>query len=393
MSEQTISDKVSGVAEEILKDLTGKGEVRKREVMDNIIAFMSAAGGAGASTLAANVATAIRQKNLSVLVIDMNILYPMQQNYLGVKQEISKPDLVSFLTGHNTIGESIAYANDMGVLVSNNRNVVDCINCDCRQASDNLERGLERMSELFDVVVIDATRDLLSDINNTALYKADTIYNIWDENVECVAGYDRLLRGFSMTGISTRKIRVVMNKRTSVYYPKYIFKDIDKEPVVVLPFDISVIESGLRGAVFVKDGSSMSYNGIQFGKRLNKLTDNLLEYGGYKGDKAYKKKDKHTKQAKAGNDEFIGDGNNINDIDTDNQHTQSKLSSKKSKQKQDEQADVSKPSRRDKKAEKQAAKEAKLEAKRLEQEEKQAAKESAKQAKLEAKSAKKNKSK
>lgn len=365
-----MADKASKVVDGILKDLTGKGEVHKREVMDNIIAFMSAAGGAGASTLVANVATAIRQKNLSVLVIDMNILYPIQQNYLGVKQEISKPDLVSFLTGHNSIGESIAYANDMGVLVSNNRNVVDSINCDCKQASDNLEHGLERMSELFDVVVIDVTRDLLSDINNTALYKADTIYNVWDENVECVAGYDRLLRGFSMTGISTRKIRVVMNKRTSIFYPKYIFKDIDKEPVITLPFDTSIIECGLRGAVYIKDGSSMSYNGIQFGKRLNKLTDDILEYGGYKGDKAYKKKDKNPmNKGKATKEKeesgFISDDIQENDSNISQQAPNN-----------------------DKKQSVKNTKADKKEAKRLAQEEKQAAKNAAKQAKAEAKAAK-----
>src|SRR5699024_3306557 len=77
------------------------------KVADNVLAFIGGAGGTGTSTTLANVAYMMAKKGLTVLVIDLNIMYPIQHCYFGIKQEIDRKDLVTFLMGKNPIGESI----------------------------------------------------------------------------------------------------------------------------------------------------------------------------------------------------------------------------------------------------------------------------------------------
>ena len=92
-----ISKQTSDKAVDIIKELSGVHNSKGKRVIDNVIAFTNASGGTGASTLVTNVAYMAIQKKLKVLIIDLNILCPIQHAYLGIKQDIEKPDLVSYL--------------------------------------------------------------------------------------------------------------------------------------------------------------------------------------------------------------------------------------------------------------------------------------------------------
>ena len=82
-------------ASKLLKELSG-GKIKKtNRLVDNVVVFSSASGGAGASTIAANVAYTAFKRGLRVMVVDLNILTPAQQLYVETKQAIEKPDLVS----------------------------------------------------------------------------------------------------------------------------------------------------------------------------------------------------------------------------------------------------------------------------------------------------------
>lgn len=100
--------------------------------------FTNACGGTGASTIATNVAYQSFKRNLRVLVIDLNILYPTMNMVFGVPVQRERPDLVSYLLGKDELANCI-YNTPVGVSVmfANNRGLIDYINLESDTAIDN----------------------------------------------------------------------------------------------------------------------------------------------------------------------------------------------------------------------------------------------------------------
>ncbi len=273
---------ISEVTDNVIKDLSGGPVRHKQRVIDNLVVFTSASGGAGASTVVANLAYTLKRKGLTVLVIDLNITYPIQHNYFGIKQTLEKKDLVSFLLGKNSIGESIESKGDISILVANNRNIMDNINCDTEMCSKNLDEAIEKIRPLFDLIIVDCPMNIQIDTVNTIMYKADAIYSVWDENIACISNIERLRRNMSLSGIAAySKMRVVFNKRTSIHYSKYPFEKLDLSVIANFPFEISIIESGLHGEIFCEKGASLSKNAAFYVDEMGRLADKVLEIGGY----------------------------------------------------------------------------------------------------------------
>ena len=283
-SEKNINQMMAKAADEIIKSFSGKGNIQKIKVIDNLIAFMGASGGTGTSTIVSNVAFEMAKKGLTVLIVDLNLEYPIQQSIFKVKQNLEKKDLVSFLMGRNQIGDSIDIVNsNISIMYANNRYLMDRINCDSSTCSNNLVSTIERIRHLFDVILFDCPLNLEFDVVNSVLYNCDTIYMVWDESLSCIANMDRIRKNMQASGIeSNQKIRVIFNKKTNVHYTKYIFEQLKLNIVGTLPFDTAIIESGLQGEIFCDKGASMSKTAAVFASEMTNITNKILEIGGYK---------------------------------------------------------------------------------------------------------------
>ena len=273
---------VSEAAVNIIKRLSGTDAKRTKKVVDNVITLSSASGGAGASTVISNVAYMIGKKELKVLVIDLNIMYPAQHSYFGLKQEIEKPDLVSYLLGKNSLGDSINTLGKISILCSNNRGLMDSINCESDIAIANFQGALDKLRQLFDVVLIDAPMRIDHTLVNTAFYMSDHIYLMWDEGIASISNTERIRRNMALSGIdSYTKMKVVLNKRTNIHYSNYPFQKLNIELVQILPFDTEIIDSSLRSQIFCDKGTSTSKNAASFYEGIQNLSDKILENGGY----------------------------------------------------------------------------------------------------------------
>lgn len=283
-SEKNINQMMTKAADEIIKSFSGKGNIQKIKVIDNLIAFMGASGGTGTSTIVSNVAFEMAKKSLTVLIVDLNLEYPIQQSIFKVKQKLEKKDLVSFLMGRNQIGDSIDIVNsNISIMYANNRYLMDRINCDSSTCSNNLVSTIERIRHLFDVILFDCPLNLEFDVVNSVLYNCDTIYMVWDESLSCIANMDRIRKNMQASGIeSNQKIRVIFNKKTNVHYTKYIFEQLKLNIVGTLPFDTAIIESSLQGEIFCDKGASMSKTAAVFASEMTNITNKILEIGGYK---------------------------------------------------------------------------------------------------------------
>lgn len=273
----------SDKAKEIIKTLSG-GEIKyTKKVIDNVIIFSNAQGGTGASTLMANVAYLAASKNLRVLVIDLNIMYPTQHVFFGKEQDnLQPPDLMSFLTGKNPIGESIENGGVVSLLYSNNRTLMDSLISESDICVTNFNNAIQRLRQLFDLILIDCPMKIDHTLYNTAYYLADTIYLVWDEGISSIMNTEKIRRNMALSGVDVyTKMKIILNKRTNIHYNNYPFQKLNIELTQILPFEPDVIYSSLRSEIFCDKGASKSKNADIFYAGMVNLTDTILENGGY----------------------------------------------------------------------------------------------------------------
>ena len=128
--DNNFSNIASDTAVDIIKKLSGAEIKQTKKVIDNLIVIGSASGGAGASTIISNIAHTLKSNDFNVIVIDLNILYPIQHTMLGVKKKLDQSDLISYLIGKSSLGESIDNSGEVSLLYANNRNLIDYLNVD-----------------------------------------------------------------------------------------------------------------------------------------------------------------------------------------------------------------------------------------------------------------------
>lgn len=279
-----LSENLNSTVKNLGRELSGADlqEKRNKMILDHIFCFTGLAGGVGTSTLVANTAFTLKKLGYSVLIIDTNIMYPIQHSFFRIKQEVSTKDFFSFLYGECSLGECIKYpmGNDLGVMLANNRGLIDFVDTETKESANAFIECLERVGSLFDFVLIDTGNNLGSELTNAALYKADKIIAVMDENIECLSNYNRLTGAMGACGIDYTRIKTVMNKRTSIQYTKSIFKDFGIDLIAVLPFDLAIICSGLKGEIFCQKGESMSRTAAAYAKGVKEFAQMLVQISG-----------------------------------------------------------------------------------------------------------------
>ncbi len=282
--QENIGNITAGKAKELIKTLSG-GELKySKKIIDNVVVFSTASGGAGASTILSNVAYLAAQENMRILVIDLDVMYPIHHLYFGNKEVVlEKPDLISFLIGRNTLGESIENNYDhVSLLCANNRTIMDSMNAESDIAITNFQSAINKVRQLFDLVLIDCPLKIEHTLCNTAFYMADSIYLVWDEGISSISNTEKIRRNMAATGIDAyTKMRVILNKRTNIHYNNYPFQKLNMELVSVLPFEQDIIFSSLRSEIFCEKGASKSSNANVFYAGMIELTKTILENGGY----------------------------------------------------------------------------------------------------------------
>lgn len=276
-----IASSIKQTTKGLSTELSGRNIATKKIILDHVFAFAGLAGGTGTSTILANVAYKLAKMGNSVLVIDINIMYPIQHSFFGIKQEIKTDDIVSYISGECTVGEAIKYTpgNKIGLLIANNRSLDKLVDVDSKTGAIALTECLERLGGLFDYILIDTNINLNNELTNAAMYRADKIITVMDESLECLSNYDRLVTAMGNCGIDPGRIRTVMNKRTSIFYNQKVLDDFGIELIEVLPFNLGVIESGLAGEIFSEKGASTAKTATEFNDRITDLAQIIQSYG------------------------------------------------------------------------------------------------------------------
>lgn len=280
-SNKTFSQRADDLLKTSLEVLSGKGTDTKLKLVDNILGFIGSAGGVGTSTVVSNLAYLASKQGLTVLLIDLNIMFPTIPYLFDIRYTETQPDLVSFLQGKNEIGESIVNKGNLSILASHDRVLYNYLDLDSKNASENLERAFRKIKYQFDVIMLDCPLDLSFDIVGTALYHSDAYYTVWDEGINCVANFDTLSRSLAAQGVTPKRFKVILNKKTDVFYPKRIFNTLELPLLGVLPFDTKIIESGLNSEIYLEKGTNFTPQSKTYCTNLGNILDEILRLGGY----------------------------------------------------------------------------------------------------------------
>ena len=275
-----IQETAKKVSKEIILELSGRGNVSVKPIINNLVAFMSSSSGAGASTLVANVARLIEKKGLSVAVADLNIMFPSQHLYYKIPQELDRSDLCSLLLGKTDLGESIYYSGNTAVILANNRGTMDYINLDEERYCETIDNALSNLSYQFDMVLVDCPLEITNAIVNTALFKVDNIYMVMDDGVQSIVNLTKIRNALDTFGIGWGKVRFVMNKRTSNFYNESNLDTAGVKLIEIVPFDLGIITSGLRCELYVEKGIGVSKTSKDVERALDSLAEKILEIGG-----------------------------------------------------------------------------------------------------------------
>lgn len=305
LSNKRFNDIVAEGTTSILKELGGYGIKESKLMVDNIIVFTNCSGGTGASTVASNIAYVLgsQQFGMSVLMIDLNIVCPIQHIYFD-KEDPSKKteyDLVDYLTGQCQMGEATITSGNVSIMYSVNRSIADSINCEESMALDNFKLLLEKSRDLYDIVIIDCPMQVANGLCNIAMYTADKLYTVWDEGISSVLNTDRIMRQLGFTGIdSFAKMIVIMNKKTSVKYSKFPFEKLKLPLIETLPFSTDVVYSSLDASVYCESGKARNKNGGEFERGIMALARKIVLIGGKTSlsditDDGYKREEEETK--------------------------------------------------------------------------------------------------
>ena len=167
-------------------------------------------------------------------------------------------------------------------MYANIRSLNELEACESKIVVENAVNMIRKLRNLYDVVLIDCPMNVEHLLYNTIIYECDTIYLVWDEGIGSTIHTEKVRRDMALSGIdSYTKLRIILNKRTSVHFSDYAIKKLGLELVEVLPFAVDIIDNSLRGKIFCDKGSATTSNGATFARKMTKLALKILKIGGY----------------------------------------------------------------------------------------------------------------
>ena len=178
-----------------------------------IISFMGAKGGVGTTTIASNVATALRKHSKKeVILIDLNLQFGNAAMMLDIRPRYTLLDIANNLeTLDPSFLENIFNKNAKGVSVLGGPGKPE--DAEIIQGI-HIEKMLMHCRSLFDYIVIDAHR-LFDDVTIRALDESDTILLLSQLDVPSVVNAVRCLKLLQRMDYENEKIRLVLNRYPS----------------------------------------------------------------------------------------------------------------------------------------------------------------------------------
>jgi pilus assembly protein CpaE len=227
------------------------------DLLGKIIMFYSPKGGTGCTTLAVNLAVALKNDETQVVAVDANLQFG---------------DVAIFLNeqGKNTVLDLTPRAEELdpeiveNVMIKHALSGIQILASPSRPEhgekvnSEQFTKVLRYLRQMYAYVVVD-TSTYLNDITLSVLDVADVIVLVTTQDIPSIKN-DRLFLDLLVTlGIQTNKVAFVMNKydKRIAITPEKIGENLKQEVLAVIPLDErTVIPAVNRGVPFMLDNKT-----------------------------------------------------------------------------------------------------------------------------------------
>jgi pilus assembly protein CpaE len=236
---------------------TAQSQMAGMNTQGKIIMVYSPKGGTGCTTVAVNLAVALRNDETSVVLVDADLQFG---------------DVAIFLNeqGKNTILDLAPRADELdpeiveGVMIKHALSGVHILASPSRPefgekiSSDQFTKLLEYLRKLYAYVIVD-TSSSLNDITLVVLDISDSIVLVTNQDIPSIKN-DRLFLDLLITlSIPVEKVAFVMNKydKRIAITPEKIGENLKQEVLAVIPLDErTVIPAVNRGVPFMLDNKT-----------------------------------------------------------------------------------------------------------------------------------------
>lgn len=227
-------------------------------VLGKIIVVYSPKGGSGCTTVATNIATALKTADNKVALVDANLLYG---------------DVAVFLNEHgkNSFLDLIDHANDLDyeiiqdVMITNKTTNLQLMTApkdaelEDRGKGEPVSKILTFMQQIYQYIIVDTT-SYLTEIVQTCLDIADFIILITTQDIPSIKNSNQFLTIADASGISRDRILFVLNKydRRIPISPERVGETLKQPVLATIPFEDRVISNSInRGIPFILENKNL----------------------------------------------------------------------------------------------------------------------------------------
>ncbi len=226
--------------------------------LGKIIAVYSPKGGVGCTTIAVNLATALKNANNKVAVVDTNLLFGDVAVFLN---EHSKNTFLELLERSDELDPDII-EDVMIVHSTSGLHIMSSPKLpEINESSygDSLSKILQYLQQMYHYIIIDTTPHL-TDMVQTCLDVADFIVLVTTQDIPSIKNTNQFLSLADASGIGRDRILFVMNRydRRIAISPERVGETLKQPVLVSIPFEDRIISNSVnRGIPFVTENKNL----------------------------------------------------------------------------------------------------------------------------------------
>lgn len=214
-----------------------------------IIVLYSPKGGTGCTTLATNLALALKDGNNRVLLVDANVQFGDVAVFLNEQVRNTILDLTSRVDDldEDVVEEVVSKhaASGISILAAPQRpEMAEKVNC------EQFSKTLQYLRNTYNYIVVD-TASYLTDVVQGAIESADLIILVTTQDIPAIKNANAFLMLADASSISREKILFVMNHydRRIAITPERISENLRQPILVTIPFEERVVTSAINRGV------------------------------------------------------------------------------------------------------------------------------------------------
>lgn len=264
-----------------------KEQIKSEIIMDNVVGITSISGGAGASTIAANISHILSKYNLIqrkketltemvVCIVDFNVFNPLQYQYLSCEeQEKGQGLLDAFISGPEAISRNLKrVSNTLSLLTPSPKDeLYEYFDITAEQVNETLEY----LKDHFDIVIVDIPNTLPSPLCYEAIKKCNKVFVVWDENINIYQATRRMIDFLEKIKIRKKITHVIFNKKTKtplvVEKIEELVKKLGIKLLTVIPYSQDIVNNNLNGTLYFDQAIIRKDVKRSFMKICSEITD------------------------------------------------------------------------------------------------------------------------